>query len=71
MKIKFLSPIIILALLFFSACSEDLNTDSKTGRLTVQLTDAPFPYDLISEANVTIFKIDARYKGDSMEEENT
>lgn len=42
------------------------------GRLTVHLTDAPFPYDLISKANVTIFKVEARYKGDSMEgDENT
>jgi len=71
MKVKFISPIIILVLLFFSGCSEDLNSEANTGRLTLQLTDAPFPYDLISEANVTIFKIDARYKGDSMEgEEN-
>jgi len=71
MKIKLLSSFIILALLFFSGCSEDLNTEENMGRLTVQLTDAPFPYDLISEANVTIFKIEARYKGDSMNvEEN-
>ncbi len=67
MKIKLLSSFIILALLFFSGCSEDLNTEESMGRLTVHLTDAPFPYDLISEANVTIFKIEARYKGDSME----
>ncbi len=67
MKIKFLYSFIILAVLFFSGCSEDLSTESNMGRLTVQLTDAPFPYDLISEANVTIFKIEARYKGDSME----
>ncbi|MDB4270974.1 DUF4382 domain-containing protein [bacterium] len=67
MKIKLLSSFIILALLFFSGCSEDLSTEGNMGRLTVQLTDAPFPYDLISEANVTIFKVDARYKGDSME----
>ena len=67
MKIKLLSSVIILALLFFSGCSEDLSTEGNMGRLTVQLTDAPFPYDLISEANVTIFKVDARYKGDSME----
>ena len=67
MKIKLLSSFIILALLFFSGCSEDLSTEGNMGRLTVQLTDAPFPYDLISEANVTIFKVDARYKGDTME----
>jgi len=67
MKIKLLSSLIIVALLFFSGCSEDLSTEGNMGRLRVQLTDAPFPYDLISEANVTIFKVDARYKGDSME----
>ena len=67
MKIKLLSSLIIVALLFFSGCSEDLSTEGNMGRLTVQLTDAPFPYDLISEANVTIFKVDARYKGDSMD----
>ena len=67
MKIKLLSSLIIDALLFFSGCSEDLSTEGNMGRLRVQLTDAPFPYDLISEANVTIFKVDARYKGDSME----
>lgn len=67
MKIKLLSTFIILVSLFFSGCSEDLSTEDGMGRLTVHLTDAPFPYDLISEANVTIFKVEARYKGDSME----
>ena len=33
------------------------------GRMTVQLTDAPFPFDLVAQANVTIFKVDARLKG--------
>ncbi len=32
------------------------------GKISVKLTDAPFPYDYIDEANVTIYKIDARLK---------
>ncbi|MEP0134147.1 MAG: DUF4382 domain-containing protein [Eudoraea sp.] len=72
MKIKLLSTFIVLASLFYLGCSEDLSTEENMGRLTVHLTDAPFPYDLIAEANVTIFKVEARYKGDSMEgDENT
>lgn len=67
MKTKFFTSFFIISLIFLLGCSEDLNNETSTGRLTVQLTDAPFPYDLISEANVTIFKVDARYKGDSME----
>lgn len=62
------TKIIIYALSFilfaFIGCSDDAengNTDTM-GRLTVQLTDAPFPFDMVAEANVTIFKIDARLK---------
>ncbi len=51
-----------ISVLFFS-CT-DSNDTSNYGRLSVQLTDAPFPHDLVAEANVTIFKVDARYKGD-------
>jgi len=68
MKIKFFSAFFVLAFTFLLGCSNDANTQDTMGRLRVQLTDAPFPYDLISEANVTIFKIDARYKGESMED---
>ena len=62
MKFK-VFPIVLFALssLFFS-CTDN-NVTSDTGRLTVQLTDAPFPHELVAEANVTIFKVDARYKG--------
>ncbi|WP_297703759.1 DUF4382 domain-containing protein [uncultured Eudoraea sp.] len=67
MKTKFFTSFFIILSIFLLGCSEDLNNETSTGRLTVRLTDAPFPYDLISEANVTIFKVDARYKGDSME----
>lgn len=43
------------------ACND--GDSSGTGQLTVKMTDAPFPTDLVSEANVTITKIEARQKG--------
>jgi hypothetical protein len=67
MKIRLLFISLITALLFVSSCTNDSNS-SDTGRLIIQLTDAPFPHDLVAEANVTIFKIDARHKGDHMDD---
>ncbi|MFH6603883.1 DUF4382 domain-containing protein [Maribacter algicola] len=68
MKIKTLKLALFLFSLILMACSD--NDDNQAyGRLSVHLTDAPFPYDLVAEANVTIFKIDARLKGGN--EENT
>lgn len=66
MRTKIFSYVLSLAFLFFIGCSEDDNNGNNgdaTGRLSVQLTDAPFPFDLVAEANVTIFKIDARLAG--------
>ncbi|MCJ7465085.1 MAG: DUF4382 domain-containing protein [Maribacter sp.] len=63
MKIKSLFVLFTVLAVAFS-CTND--SASPTGRLTVQLTDAPFPHDLVAEANVTIFKIDARMKGDGL-----
>ncbi|TKD62564.1 DUF4382 domain-containing protein [Flavobacterium sp. ASW18X] len=59
------------AILMYSSCeSDDSNTSTEeTGKLTVSLTDAPFPYDLVAEANVTVFKVDARLVGEDDEEE--
>ncbi len=62
MKSNFFSISIIVFSFLFIGCSNN-ETASDYGRLKVQLTDAPFPHDLVSEANVTIFKVDARYKG--------
>ncbi len=62
------SNILVIAFITFStlimSCSDDNDVTSDYGRLSVKLTDAPFPHDLVAEANVTVFKIDARYKGD-------
>jgi hypothetical protein len=64
MKFNIFSVVLITFSVLFISCSDIDDTKSDYGRLSVQLTDAPFPHDLVAEANVTIFKVDARYKGD-------
>ncbi|MEQ8809758.1 MAG: DUF4382 domain-containing protein [Imperialibacter sp.] len=61
-----LSSFIAMAIVAgFVGCNND-NDSSGTGQLVVKMTDAPFPSDLVSEANVTVTKIEARQKsGDS------
>jgi len=62
MRIKFFTIILLASFAMFIGCSDGDDTSSDTGKMTIQLTDAPFPHDLVAEANVTIFKIDARNK---------
>lgn len=52
--------------LFFSGCAEDSDDRNPDGmgRLTVRLTDAPFPYEWVAEANVTVFKVELRKASD-------
>ncbi|MCU4154560.1 DUF4382 domain-containing protein [Carboxylicivirga sp. A043] len=50
----------------FMACSND-DGHSSTGTLKINLTDAPFPTDLVAEANVTINKIEIRNAEDEEE----
>ena len=64
MKSNILSITIITLSTLMMSCSDDNEVASDYGKLSVKLTDAPFPHDLVAEANVTIFKVDARYKGD-------
>ncbi len=58
------SLLIITALIFsiFLGCAEDSVTEpgDEEGTILIRLTDAPFPIDLIDEANVIITKIEIR-----------
>ena len=69
MKIKNLFIAVFASLFFFISCTDGDDSQNEMGKLTVQLTDAPFPHDLVAEANVTIFKVDARNKGSEKEME--
>jgi antitoxin component of MazEF toxin-antitoxin module len=53
-------PLILLSIIV--GCNEVAEEDNNQtkGNLSIQLTDAPFPSDLVSEANVTINKIEIR-----------
>lgn len=53
---------IVLSGLFYSCSSDEVPSH---GTLKVHLTDAPFPTDLVAEANVTINKIEIRKKDDT------
>lgn len=68
MKAKnILLPFIAIAIVAgLVGCNND-NDSSGTGQLVVKMTDAPFPSDLVSEANVTVTKIEARQKGEDSE----
>jgi hypothetical protein len=79
MNTRIFMGLLIALNLFFSGCAEDSDDRNPDGmgRLTVRLTDAPFPYEEVEQANVTIFKVELRkasdedYEGDeeSMEDD--
>jgi len=63
MRTKIFSSLFAVMTLFFVSCSDDEGNGGNpqgTGTLSVQMTDAPFPYELIAEANVTVHKVEAR-----------
>ena len=72
MKRHLFSYYLAFLLVAFISCSEDSSSDSlkETGTLMVQLTDAPFPYDLVAEANVTVFKVEARQTNEEDSDES-
>ncbi|MDT8414044.1 MAG: DUF4382 domain-containing protein [Flavobacteriaceae bacterium] len=59
-----------VVLLSLVSCSDGSN-GSGAGTLSIKMTDAPFPHDMVKAANVTIFKIDARKKSDDGEAETS
>jgi hypothetical protein len=56
---KFILVFSILFFLILFGCEKGVD-NSDTGTLSIKLTDAPFPIDMVSEANVTINKIEVR-----------
>jgi len=60
---KFLFIILLITSFMFQSCVEDNNLT--TGTLKVKLTDAPFPHQMVAEANVVINKIEARKRSDT------
>jgi len=60
------SAILGAIFLYFAGCQEfDMNPSGETGRLVLKVTDAPFPIDLIEEANVTITRVEIRTTNDT------
>lgn len=53
--------------ILFTACQDEYSK-STSGTLKIQLTDAPFPTDLVAEANVTINKIEIRKANDNQDQ---
>lgn len=68
---KALSYLVVLSFLFslLAGCggssSSSPTASPDSGKISIELTDAPFPSDRVSEANVTIDKIEIRRSDDS------
>ncbi|MEP1033473.1 DUF4382 domain-containing protein [Ekhidna sp.] len=64
MEFKLLRSFFVLLFVTSALVSCNNGDDLPTGRLNVALTDAPFPTDLVAEANVTISKVEIRKEGE-------
>jgi hypothetical protein len=56
---KFVLVFSVLFLIILFGCEKSVD-NSDTGTLSIKLMDAPFPIDMVSEANVTINKVEVR-----------
>ena len=66
MKKILLTFAVAALMLFFAACDK---TNDGYGRLIVNITDAPFPIDMVESAEVTITKLEIRKAGDCVRED--
>ena len=72
MKANVCTALLLAISMFFVGCTDNNDNPSLdgTGRLVVRMTDAPFPYEWVAEANVTVFKVEARKaEDDEMEDD--
>ncbi|MBO0329682.1 DUF4382 domain-containing protein [[Muricauda] lutisoli] len=72
MRTKFIFSLLMAMALIIMSCSDGEGRSAEgTGTLSVQLTDAPFPTELVAEANVTVYKVEARLvDGDDSDDMN-
>lgn len=64
--------LIIVLFLPFTGCDitvVDTETKSEYGKLYIYLTDAPFPFDIVSEANITISRVELFHESDTTDGE--
>jgi hypothetical protein len=58
---KLTAPFVILIVIFsVFSCSNDNPNDSDVGQISVKITDAPFPINMVEYAEVTINKVEIR-----------
>lgn len=60
-----LASALSIVLLSFTGCQK---TGEATGHLSILVTDAPFPSDMIDEATVTITRVELRQEGEAEED---
>lgn len=69
MKMRNVFLFVIMAIPFlFINCADD-KTEASNGVLSIKMTDAPFPLELVAEAKITISRIEVRKK-DSLSNES-
>lgn len=69
MKKSILIILAVILMIIIPACSKSPDSNG-TGRMTIKITDAPFPIDEIESALVTITKVELRKAGDGIPDGN-